>query len=59
MGEAKLKRKQAEKRLLGCAGVHTPQGKVQVRWDTESSSTPMGQLVTAVPLICNHSSRLN
>jgi len=45
MGEAKLKRKQAEKRLLDCAGVHTPQGKVQVRWDTESSSTPMGQLV--------------
>jgi hypothetical protein len=45
MGEAKRKRKQAEKRLLNCAGVHTPQGKVQVRWDTESSSTPMGQLV--------------
>jgi len=45
MGEAKVKLKQAEKRLLNCAGVHTPQGKVQVRWDTESSSTPMGQLV--------------
>jgi hypothetical protein len=45
MGEATRKQKQAGKRLLNCAGVHTPQCKVQVRWDTESSATPMGQLV--------------
>jgi len=44
MGELKRKLLQEEKALLSCAGVHTPKGKVQVRWDTDSSATPMGQL---------------
>jgi len=45
MGESKRRQLKEAKKLLSCAGVHTPQGKVQVRWDTDSSATPMGQLV--------------
>lgn len=44
MGESKLWRLRAEETLLSCAGVQTPSGKVQVRWETASASTPMGQL---------------
>ncbi len=44
MGESKLKRIGAEERLLNCAGVQTPSGKIQIRWETSSASTPMGQL---------------
>ena len=44
MGESKLKRIRAEETLLNCAGVQTPSGKVQVRWETTSAATPMGQL---------------
>lgn len=44
MGESKRKRVASEKMLELCAGVQTPSGRVQVRWDTESAATPMGQL---------------
>lgn len=44
MGEAKRKREQAQDRLLACAGVQTPAGKVQVRWDGAGAVTPLGQL---------------
>ena len=33
MGESKLKRIRAEETLQCCAGVQTPAGKVQVRWE--------------------------
>jgi hypothetical protein len=44
MGESKLKRARADKTLLSCAGVQTPSGKIQVRWESSSAATPMGQL---------------
>jgi Transposase DDE domain group 1 len=44
MGEAKRKREQAQNGLPACAGVHTPAGKVQVRWDACGAVTPLGQL---------------
>ena len=44
MGESKLKRIRAEESLLSCAGVQTPAGKIQVRWESSSAATPMGQL---------------
>jgi hypothetical protein len=44
MGESKLKLAKREEMLLSCAGVQTMAGRVQVRWDTESTATPMGQL---------------
>ena len=44
MGESKLKLAQCEEMLLSCAGVQTMAGRVQVRWETESAATPMGQL---------------
>ena len=44
MGEAKLKLARCEEVLLSCAGVQTMAGRVQVRWEAESASTPMGQL---------------
>lgn len=44
MGESKLKRSKAEEMLVSCAGVQTAAGRVQVRWETESAATPMGQL---------------
>jgi hypothetical protein len=44
MGELKLKRIRAEETLQSCAGVQTPAGKVQVRWESSSAATPMGQL---------------
>ena len=44
MGESKLKRKRDEEMLLSCAGVETAGGRVQVRWETSSAATPMGQL---------------
>ena len=30
--------------LLSCAGVQTMAGRVQMRWATESTATPMRQL---------------
>ena len=44
MGESKKKLAKREEMLLSCAGVQTMSGRVQVRWDTESAATPMGQL---------------
>ena len=44
MGESKLKLAKREEMLLSCAGVQTVAGRVQVRWETESAATPMGQL---------------
>ena len=44
MGESKLKLARREEMLLSCAGVQTVAGRVQVRWETESAATPMGQL---------------
>lgn len=44
MGESKLKLAKREEMLLSCAGVQTAGGRVQVRWETESAATPMGQL---------------
>ena len=44
MGESKVKLAKHREKLLTCAGVQTMAGRVQVRWDTESTATPMGQL---------------
>jgi hypothetical protein len=44
MGESKLKLARREETLLSCAGVQTMAGRVQVRWESESAATPMGQL---------------
>ena len=44
MGESKLKLLKGEEMLLSCAGVQTVGGRVQVRWESESAATPMGQL---------------
>ena len=44
MGEWKLKRAKREEMLMSCAGVQTVAGRVQVRWETGSAATPMGQL---------------
>jgi len=44
MGESKLKLAMRDEMLMSCAGVQTMTGRVQVRWETESSATPMGQL---------------
>lgn len=44
MGEAKRKLDKREEMLMSCAGVQTMAGRVQVRWETESAATPMGQL---------------
>jgi len=44
MGESKLKLGKREEMLPSCAGVQTAGGRVQVRWESESAATPMGQL---------------
>ena len=44
MGESKLKRAKLQEMLISSAGVQTAGGRVQVRWETESAATPMGQL---------------
>ena len=44
MGESKLKVAKCEEMLLSCAGVQTMAGRVQVRWASDSATTPMGQL---------------
>ena len=45
MGESKLKLAKREEMLLSSAGLQTMAGRVQLRWDTESTATPLGQLV--------------
>ena len=44
MGESKLKQTKLEERFMTCAGVQTVTGRVQVRWESQSAATPMGQL---------------
>lgn len=44
MGESKLKLAKRDEMLLSCAGVQTMGGRIQVRWESESAATPMGQL---------------
>jgi len=44
MGEAKLKQSKQEEVLISCAGVQTIAGRVQIRWESKSAATPMGQL---------------
>ena len=44
MGEWKRKVAKSREMLLSCAGVQTAGGRVQVRWESESAATPMGQL---------------
>ena len=44
MGEAKLKRMNALATLIPSGGLQTAAGRVQVRWESESAATPMGQL---------------
>lgn len=44
MGERKRKLEKQEERLQSCAGVQTVGGRVQVRWESKSAATPMGQL---------------
>ena len=44
MRESKLKLAKREEALLSCAGVQTVGGRVQVRWESQSAATPMGQL---------------
>jgi hypothetical protein len=44
MGESKLRLAKSQELLNSCAGVQTVAGRVQVRWESESAATPMGQL---------------
>jgi hypothetical protein len=44
MGESRLKLAKHEEILMSCAGVQTAAGRVQVRWESDSAATPMGQL---------------
>ena len=44
MGEARKAVAKQQKALISCAGLQTAQGRVQVRWETDSATTPMGQL---------------
>lgn len=44
MGESKLKQAKHEETLMTCAGVQTVAGRVQIRWESKSAATPMGQL---------------
>ena len=44
MGESKLKRRESLNMPSSSDGVHVPSGRVQVRWDSDSAATPMGQL---------------
>ena len=44
MGESKLRRLESDAMLMCCAGVQTAGGRVQVRWESDSAATPMGQL---------------
>ena len=44
MGEAKLKRLRASAGLVRGGNLQTVGGRVQLRWESESAATPMGQL---------------
>jgi hypothetical protein len=51
MGEGKLKLAKQREMLGACAGVQAVGGRVQVRWETESAATPMGQLAYFVEFL--------
>ena len=51
MGESKLKLAKREEMLLSRSGVQTMTGRVQVRWDAESTATPMGLLANVVEFL--------
>ena len=44
MGESKLKQSRRKETLMTCTGVQTVAGRVQIRWESKSAATPMGQL---------------
>jgi len=44
MGERRTKLLRREQALLSCTGIQSVGGRVRVRWEQESASTPMGQL---------------
>ena len=44
MGESKRKLVKSQEMLTSCTGVQTAGGRVQVRWESASAATPMGQL---------------
>ena len=44
MGNAKLALERQQKSLVASTEVQTAAGRVRVRWETDSASTPMGQL---------------
>jgi hypothetical protein len=37
--------------VLNCAGVQTPSGKIQVRWESASAATPLGQLACLIEFL--------
>jgi len=41
MGESKLKKAEHAESPMTCAGVQTVAGRVQVKWESKSASTPM------------------
>lgn len=51
MGESKLKQVKQEEALMNCAGVQTVSGRVQIRWESKSAATPMGQLAYFIEFI--------
>ncbi len=51
MGESKLKVEMLKEMYMSYVGVDTMAGRVQVRWETESEATPMGQLASIHDLI--------
>ena len=51
MGESKLKRAKRDEVLLSCASVQTMAGRIQVRWESESAATPMGQLANFIEFL--------
>ena len=44
MGESKLKQAKPEETLMTSAGVQTVAGRIQIRWESKSAATKMGQL---------------
>ncbi|MBV5276391.1 hypothetical protein JZU56_00660 [bacterium] len=51
MGESKLKRAARKEKFSSCAGVQTMAGRVQVRRESDSAATPMGQLAYFIELL--------
>ena len=51
MGEAKVKRENALAKLIPGSSLQTAGGRVQVRWESESAATPMGQLAYFIELL--------